>query len=211
MPQVSEKMKQVIGLTGGIASGKSTVSAYLKELGQTVIDADAVVHELQGKGGALYQVLVDWLGSEVLQPDGQLDRKKLSAFIFGSSEHLTKSAELQNPIIRQELKKRLDQALLETDLVFLDIPLLYEQGYESWCDHVWVVYVDKETQVERLMARNGYTQEEAELRISRQMSLEEKKMRADKVIDNGASLEVLQERVQELLKRIEKYSELNKG
>lgn len=189
-------MKQVIGLTGGIASGKSTVSAYLRELGLAVIDADALVHDLQRKGGPLYQVLVDWLGQDILQEDGQLDRKALGALLFGSKEMLEKSAELQNPIIRRELKVALEEKLAEQDLVFLDIPLLYEQGYEDWCDQVWVVYVDQTTQIKRLMGRNSLTTEEAQLRISRQLSLEDKRIRADLVLDNRGSLENLKEQVQ---------------
>lgn len=192
-------MKQTIGLTGGIASGKSTVSAYLKKLGYTVIDADAVVRELQQKGGALYHVLVDWLGETILQTDGQLDRKKLSALIFGVDENLTKSSELQNPIIKQELESRKNQALTENDLVFLDIPLLYELGYESWCDQVWVVYVDRKTQLERLMARNHFSKTEAELRISKQMNLEKKKELADVIIDNHGSLEEMQKQILKIL------------
>ncbi|MCI7677548.1 MAG: dephospho-CoA kinase, partial [Streptococcus orisratti] len=135
-------MTKIIGITGGIASGKSTVSSYLRELGQIVIDADEVVHDLQKKGGVLYQVLVGWFGTEILQADGELNRKKLAALLFGSNERLAKSADLQNSIIRKELEKRRDRALQDNELVFLDIPLLYELGYEDWCNQVWLIYVD---------------------------------------------------------------------
>lgn len=192
-------MTKIIGITGGIASGKSTVSSYLRELGQIVIDADEVVHDLQKKGGALYQVLVGWLGIEILQADGELDRKKLAALLFGSNERLAKSADLQNPIIRKELEKRRDRALQDNELVFLDIPLLYEQGYEDWCNQVWLIYVDRETQIQRLMARNQLTKEEAQLRISRQMPLEEKRNLADLVLKNTGDLETLKSQIKQLV------------
>lgn len=196
-------MTKIIGITGGIASGKSTVSSYLRELGQIVIDADEVVHDLQKKGGALYQVLVGWLGTEILQADGELDRKKLAALLFGSNERLAKSADLQNPIIRKELEKRRDRALQDNELVFLDIPLLYEQGYEDWCNQVWLIYVDRETQIQRLMARNQLTKEEAQLRISRQMPLEEKKDLADLVLKNTGDLETLKSQIKQLVIEME--------
>ena len=192
-------MTKIIGITGGIASGKSTVSSYLRELGQIVIDADEVVHDLQKKGGALYQVLVGWLGTEILQADGELDRKKLAALLFASNERLAKSADLQNPIIRKELEKRRDRALQDNELVFLDIPLLYEQGYEDWCNQVWLIYVDRETQIQRLMARNQLTKEEAQLRISRQMPLEEKRDLADLVLKNTGDLETLKSQIKRLV------------
>lgn len=196
-------MTKIIGITGGIASGKSTVSSYLRELGQIVIDADEVVHDLQKKGGALYQVLVGWLGTEILQADGELNRKKLAALLFGSNEKLAKSANLQNPIIRKELAKRRDRALQDNELVFLDIPLLYELGYEDWCNQVWLIYVDKETQIQRLMARNQLTKEEAQLRISRQMPLEEKRALADLVLENTGDLETLKSQIKQLVIEME--------
>lgn len=196
-------MTKIIGITGGIASGKSTVSSYLRELGQIVIDADEVVHDLQKKGGALYQVLVGWLGTEILQADGELDRKKLAALLFASNERLAKSADLQNPIIRKELEKRRDRALQDNELVFLDIPLLYEQGYEDWCNQVWLIYVDRETQIQRLMARNQLTKEEAQLRISRQMPLEEKRNLADLVLKNTGDLETLKSQIKRLVIEME--------
>ena len=199
MPVLPKTMTKIIGITGGIASGKSTVSSYLRELGQIVIDADEVVHDLQKKGGALYQVLVGWLGTDILQADGELDRKKLAALLFGSNEKLAKSANLQNPIIRKELEKRRDRALQDNELVFLDIPLLYEQGYEDWCNQVWLIYVDRETQIQRLMARNQLTKEEAQLRISRQMPLEEKRDLADLVLKNTGDLETLKSQIKQLV------------
>lgn len=147
--------------------------------------------------------MVGWLGTEILQADGELDRKKLGNLLFGSNEKLAKSANLQNPIIRKELEKRRDRALQDNELVFLDIPLLYELGYEDWCNQVWLIYVDKETQIQRLMARNQLTKEEAQLRISQQMSLEEKRALADLVLENTGDLETLKSQIKRLVIEME--------
>ena len=178
-------MAKIIGITGGIASGKSTVTNYLRQKGCQVIDADQVVHELQAKGGKLYQALVSWLGSAILNEAGELDRPKLSQLIFSSQENLAKSSQLQNEIIRQELANRRDQLAKTEETFFMDIPLLFEQDYADWFDEVWLVDVSKGTQLERLMARNNLSQEEAQRRIAAQLSLAEKRQRAEIVIDNN--------------------------
>lgn len=167
-------MAKIIGITGGIASGKSTVTNYLRQKGYQVIDADQVVHELQAKGGKLYQALVSWLGSAILNEAGELDRPKLSQLIFSSQENLAKSSRLQNDIIRQELANRRDQLAKIEETFFMDIPLLFEQDYADWFDEVWLVDVSKGTQLERLMARNNLSQEEAQQRIAAQLSLADK-------------------------------------
>lgn len=192
-------MSRVIGLTGSIASGKSTVSAYLVDKGYQVIDADQLVRNLQAKGGKLYQALLDWIGEEILLENGELNRPLLGEFIFSSEENLKKSAQLQNPIIQQELANQLQHMMSEYDLVFMDIPLLFEQGYEGWCDEVWLIWVDEETQIKRLVKRNGYSEDIARLRMSKQMSLTEKKGRADQLIDNRGSLEETFQQLDELL------------
>lgn len=191
-----------IGITGGIASGKSTVTDYLQKKGYAVIDADSVVHDLQAKGGKLYAVLVDWLGEDVLQADEELNRPKLAQLIFSNPDYLEKSAQLQNPIIRQELADRLADAQAKYEIVFLDIPLLFEQGYADWCDQVWLVYVDEETQLDRLMNRNGYSRKEARQRIASQMSLEEKKEKANVMVDNNGGIEELYHQLDFLLNNL---------
>ncbi len=148
-------MTKIIGITGGIASGKSTVVEEIRLAGYQVIDADAVVHDLQAKGGQLYQALLDWLGPEILTADGQLDRSKLSQLIFSSPEQQARSAQLQNDIIRQTLAKERDRLAQSEDLFFMDIPLLVELDYLDWFDAIWLVYVDEDKQVQRLMERNG--------------------------------------------------------
>ena len=192
-------MAKIIGITGGIASGKSTVTNYLRQKGCQVIDADQVVHELQAKGGKLYQALVSWLGSAILNEAGELDRPKLSQLIFSSQENLAKSSRLQNDIIRQELANRRDQLAKIEETFFMDIPLLFEQDYADWFDEVWLVDVSKGTQLERLMARNNLSQEEAQQRIAAQLSLADKRQRAEIVIDNNGALSDTLKQVQALL------------
>ena len=192
-------MAKIIGITGGIASGKSTVTNYLRQKGYQVIDADQVVHELQAKGGKLYQALVSWLGSAILNEAGELDRPKLSQLIFSSQENLAKSSRLQNDIIRQELANRRDQLAKTEETFFMDIPLLFEQDYEDWFDKVWLVDVSKGTQLERLMARNNLSKEEAQQRIAAQLSLADKRQRAEIVIDNNGALSDTLKQVQALL------------
>jgi len=192
-------MTKIIGITGGIASGKSTVVAEIRKQGYQVIDADQVVHELQEKGGKLYQTLVEWLGNNILQENGELDRQKLGQVIFGNKEMMVKSSRLQNEIIRQELANRRNQLAQTEEVFFMDIPLLIELDYMDWFDEVWLVYVDEKTQLDRLVMRNHYTRSEAQKRIASQMSTEAKKAYADKLLDNRGNLQALKEQVDRLL------------
>lgn len=192
-------MTKIIGITGGIASGKSTVVAEIRKQGYQVIDADQVVHELQEKGGKLYQTLVEWLGNNILQENGEFDRQKLGQVIFGNKEMMAKSSRLQNEIIRQELANRRNQLAQTEEVFFMDIPLLIELDYMDWFDEVWLVYVDEKTQLDRLVMRNHYTRSEAQKRIASQMSTEAKKAYADKLVDNRGNLQALKEQVERLL------------
>lgn len=197
-------MVRIIGITGGIASGKSTVTEFLRQQGYKVIDADQVVHELQEPGGRLYQALLSTFGSSILQEDGRLDRLKLGAMIFGNPELLAQSSQIQNQIIREELAGRRDLLAEKEDIFFMDLPLLFELGYETWFDQVWLVDVTEETQLSRLMTRNALSQEEAEKRIVAQLSLQEKRNRADVLIDNNGPLELTQEQLREALQKLER-------
>lgn len=192
-------MTKIIGITGGIASGKSTVVDEVRKHGYQVIDADQVVHELQAKGGKLYQALLDWLGDGILKLDGELDRQKLGQLIFASKEMLAKSSQIQNGIIRQELARRRDELAKSQEVFFMDIPLLIERDYVDWFDDIWLVFIDEKTQLERLVLRNHLTREEAQKRIASQMSTEAKKTFADKLLDNSGDIATLKEKVAELL------------
>jgi len=192
-------MTKIIGITGGIASGKSTVVDEVRKHGYQVIDADQVVHELQAKGGKLYQALLAWLGDGILKLDGELDRQKLGQMIFASKEMLAKSSQIQNGIIRQELARRRDELAKSQEVFFMDIPLLIERDYVDWFDDIWLVFIDEKTQLERLVLRNHLTREEAQKRIASQMSTEAKKTFADKLLDNSGDIATLKKKVAELL------------
>ncbi len=195
-------MTKIIGITGGIASGKSTVVEEIRRAGYQVIDADEIVHGLQSKGGKLYQALLGWLGPDILTAEGQLDRPKLSQLIFSSPENQAKSASLQNHIIRQALAQERDSLLERADVIFMDIPLLVELDYLDWFDQIWLVYVDEHQQLQRLMERNGYSQAQAKQRIATQMPLSDKKEYADLLLDNNGSPEDLKKQVQLALKNL---------
>ena len=197
-------MVRIIGITGGIASGKSTVTEFLRQQGYQVIDADQVVHELQEPGGRLYQALLSTFGPAILQEDGRLDRPKLGAMIFGDPELLAQSSQIQNQIIREELAGRRDLLAETEDIFFMDLPLLFELQYEDWFDQIWLVDVTEETQLSRLMSRNALSQEEAEKRIAAQLSLREKRKRADVLIDNNGSLEATRQQVIDALQKLER-------
>ena len=195
-------MTKIIGITGGIASGKSTVVAEIRKHGYQVIDADQVVHELQAKGGKLYQALCNWLGTDILQENGELDRKKLGQLIFSSKDMLEKSSRLQNGIIREELARRRDELAKTQKVFFMDIPLLIEHDYMEWFDDIWLVHLDEKTQLERLVMRNHFSKEEAKKRMASQMSTEAKKPYADRLLDNSGDLTELKAQIHQLLQEL---------
>lgn len=197
-------MARIIGLTGGIASGKSTVTSYLKEKGYPVIDADAVVHSLQISGGELYQALVEHFGTEILLDTGDLNRPVLAQRIFSSQKEIAWSNQIQGDIIRKALARERDRLAETEDLFFMDIPLLIEQGYLDWFDQVWLVYVTEETQLERLMERNALTEDQARDRLAAQMSLDEKRAHADLVLDNNGDLTALYAQLDAALQQLER-------
>lgn len=192
-------MAKIIGITGGIASGKSTVTEFLRGNGFEVVDADAVVHQLQKPGGRLYRILVDHFGVEVLLDNGVLNRPLLASLIFSNPEEQEWSKEIQGQIIREELGFVRDKLAPTEDLFFMDIPLLFEQEYASWFDETWLVYVSRDTQLDRLMKRDYLTIEDAQARLASQWSLEEKKRLASHILDNNGSREQLLSQVASLL------------
>ena len=192
-------MAKIIGITGGIASGKSTVTEFLRENGFEVVDADAHVHQLQKPGGRLYRILVDHFGEKILLENGELNRPLLASLIFSNSEEQEWSKETQGQIIREELGSLRDKLAQTEDLFFMDIPLLFEQEYASWFDETWLVYVSRDTQLDRLMKRDYLTIEDAQARLASQWSLEEKKRLASHILDNNGSREQLLSQVASLL------------
>ncbi|NIB84416.1 dephospho-CoA kinase [Streptococcus sp. CCUG 71758] len=192
-------MGKIIGITGGIASGKSTVTNFLRQQGFQVIDADAVVHQLQKPGGRLYQVLVQHFGQEILLENGELNRPLLASLIFSNPEEQEWSKQTQGEIIREELAALRDKLVQTESIFFMDIPLLFEQDYANWFDETWLIYVDRDVQVERFMKRDQLSKESAEDRLATQWSLEEKKKLASYILDNNGSRDQLVSQVVKLL------------
>ena len=192
-------MGKIIGITGGIASGKSTVTNFLRKQGFQVVDADAVVHQLQKPGGRLFQALVQHFGPEIILENGELNRHLLASLIFSNPEEREWSRITQGEIIREELATLRDQLALTEEIFFMDIPLLFEQDYVSWFDDTWLVYVDRDVQVERFMKRDQLSQNEAESRLAAQWPLEKKKDLASHILDNNGNQDQLLTQVRILL------------
>ena len=192
-------MGKIIGITGGIASGKSTVTNFLRQKGFEVVDADALVHQLQKPGGRLFQILVEHFGEKVLLEDGELNRPLLASLIFSNSDEREWSKETQGQIIREELGSLRDKLAQTENVFFMDIPLLFEQDYAPWFDETWLVYVSRDTQLDRLMNRDQLSKESAETRLASQWPLEEKKKFATYILDNNGSREQLLSQVVTLL------------
>ena len=203
-------MTKVVGLTGGIGSGKTTVSQMLEKLGALVIDADAIVHELQAPSSPALEEIAAAFGAGLIGSDGALDRESLGAIVFRDSEARQKLNAIMHPKVGAEVARRLAAARDSgVPLVVLDIPLLFEgrrkgRGGASLLDFdsTVVVWVPEEVQVERQLQREDYGREEALRRIRSQLSLEEKKGMADFVIDNSGSLEETERQLCELYARL---------
>jgi len=193
----------VIGLTGGIASGKSTVSAILRELGAPVVDADQIVRQLQAPGTPVLAAIAREFGPEVIRPDGSLDRAALGRVVFADPARRRALEASVRPAVRQEMWKQVAECRARgARAVVLDVPLLLEGGLDRQVDQVWVVWVDRETQLARLMARDGLDRTQAEQRINAQMSLDEKRQRADVVIDNCGTVEATRSQVLAAWRRV---------
>jgi len=186
---------RVIGLTGGIASGKSTISNIFKNAGIPIIDADVVARKVVEKNSVGLTSLTKRFGNSILLDDGSLDRTQ-----FSDASVLKEVNDLLQPLIRTEIELQIQEAKKQNHpLIILDIPLLFEMHYETLCDEIIVVVVSVETQIQRLKNRNGLTKEEALKRIESQMSLEEKVQKADIVWTNEGSIEELEARVHQWL------------
>jgi len=190
----------ILGLTGGIASGKSTVSEYFKQYGVPIIDADVVSREIvEVESEGLYEIVQNF-GDSILTETGELDRKKLGKMIFSDKKKRILLNQILHPAIKNRiLSQKKDLEKENVPLIILDIPLLYEANYENEVDEVMVVYVDRDIQKRRLIERSQLTAEEAENRINAQMDLKRKKELADIVIDNSGTLEETYQQVSQWL------------
>lgn len=193
-------MSLVIGLTGGIASGKSTVSNFFKEMDITVVDADIESRLAVMKGESAYFKIIEEFGRDILLEDGEIDRQKLGAIIFHHTEKRQILNEIVHPEVRKRMRDQVDQAIKNSEeVVVLDIPLLFESKLTYMVDKTLLVYVDDETQLKRLIERNNLSVEDAEARIRSQMPLSEKIKLADAVIDNNGSIEDTKKQLLEIL------------
>ncbi|MGE8078559.1 dephospho-CoA kinase [Peribacillus loiseleuriae] len=194
-------MGQVIGITGGIASGKSSISQFIREeLGFTIIDADIAAREVVEPGQEAYQEIVEVFGTDLLLSDTSIDRAKLGGIIFHDEKKRRKLNEIVHPAVRKRMLQQKETAFeLGEKVLFMDIPLLFESKLTHMVDKTILIYVDERIQLERLMKRNGLSEVDAKARIDSQMPLVEKKKLADAVVMNNGSLEESKEQVRKVL------------
>lgn len=194
----------IIGLTGGISSGKSFISEYLQELGAVVIDADKLARKMVEPGSPALQEIREYFGNEVFKENGGLDRKRLAAIIFNSNTKKEKLNSIIHPRVMQETKRLIEEykAKKASPAIVIDAPLLIEAGMCDLTDEVWVVAVDEEIQIQRLMKRDNISKQEAESRLKMQMPLKEKLKYADRIIDNNGLKEDTLRYVNSLWKEI---------
>jgi dephospho-CoA kinase len=193
----------VIGLTGGIASGKSTISAKLKELGAAVIDGDILARDVVRKGEIAYNRIVQCFGADILLPSGAINRKKLGSIVFADKEKLALLNNITHPEIINRMKKRIQELKAEgVKAIVVDAAMLIETGLYEYMDIVWVVAVDRETQIKRLIERDRFDYREAENRINSQLTDEARKKYADVIIDNSRPIEEVGKRLEELWNNI---------
>ncbi|MGX1263466.1 dephospho-CoA kinase [Rossellomorea marisflavi] len=193
-------MTNIIGLTGGIASGKSTVSAFLKEKGYTIIDADLAARMVVEVGQPAYLAIVEAFGKGILQENGQIDRAALGAIIFNDPTKRNLLNGIVHPAVRSMMLSHKDEAIENgKQTIIMDIPLLFESDLTWMVDRTIVVTVEEEVQLNRLMKRNELSEEEAASRISSQLPLREKAEKADAVIDNNGAVEDTLKQVEALL------------
>ena len=195
---------RIIGLTGGIASGKSFVAELLEKLGAAVVDADVVYHELLAQK-ELREKISQEFGTDFFLPDGSLDRKKLGKLVFSDKSALSRLNDITHPAVRAELFARLktfSERQPPPKLAVVVVPLLYEVGWDEHVEAVVVVSVDDKTQIERLMNRNGWSRDEALARIGSQMPLAEKVKRADYVVDNSGQRDKTEKLIKEVYEKL---------
>lgn len=200
---------KIIGLTGGIGTGKSTVSAYLKEKGCVVLDADKMSRQLTAPGGAALPAIRKTFGNEVFFEDGTLDRKKLGSIVFNDGKKLKALEALTTKkVVEQTVEGLVRLRKAEYGgIVILDAPLLFECNMQVLAEENWLVTADLEVRIERIMKRDGLDRQSILDRIDNQMSDEEKKAIADHIIDNSGSLEDLYSQIDRLIERAEAEDE----
>jgi len=195
---------KIIGLTGGIGSGKSTVSRFLAGLGATIVDADRVGHKAIKPGTELWREVVAAFGQQIVNSSGEIDRKKLGEIVFGSAESLSRLNRIMHPRMCDMVKARLEGYQRQgVEVVVLEAPLLIEAAWISLVDEVWVTAASEAIVLKRLQERAGLSKEEALARIRSQLPSEERIKRADVVINTDCSLDEVKTRVKGLWARFQ--------
>ena len=195
----------VVGLTGGIASGKTSVANALRERGLTVLDADAISRSVTAPGGEALPRVREVFGDQVF--DGEiLNRRRLGDVVFADPAKRRELEEIIHPLVIGKMQRLTDEA--QGDIVFWDVPLLYETGMDASCDEVWCVYVPEREQIRRVMKRDCMSREQALARISSQMPVAEKKARAQHLIDTSGSFRATRRRVRGLMRDLQRRLQL---
>ncbi|GKV54570.1 dephospho-CoA kinase [Sporosarcina sp. NCCP-2222] len=190
----------IIGLTGSIASGKSTVAAMLREKGYPIVDADEISRLVVEPGSPVLCEIKKAFGDEVIMEDGQLNRAKLGDLIFNDIEKRQQLNGIIHPAVRKEMLRQKEEWVAKgASTVIMDIPLLFESRLQPFVDKILVVSVTKDLQKSRLMARNGLSEAEAESRISSQLPMEVKERGADAIVDNNGALEATKQQLEAVL------------
>ena len=194
---------KVIGLTGGIGSGKSTVSQYLAELGAVIIDADKVTHEVLNPDNEIGLDVITEFGQDIVTPEGNIDRKKLAEIVFNNLEALSRLSQIMHPRMYQIVKDRLEEYRRQNvNIVVLEVIALIEANWTPLVDEVWVTVADEDTIIDRLKKQRGLSEQEILQRIHSQMPSEERVKHADVVISNNGSIDELKARIRELWQRL---------
>ena len=194
---------KIIGITGGVGSGKSRVLEILRdEYHAYTLEADKAAHALMRQGGAVYQSIVDAFGSEILAPDGEIDRKILGGIVFASKERLSILNNITHPAVRTHILTKIDAyRRKEPDGIFaLEAALLIEEGYGDICDELWYIYVDEDTRMKRLIEGRGYTEEKCLSIFASQSGEDYYRMHCKYIIDNCGDMEKTKIQIDNLLK-----------
>ena len=198
----------IVGLTGGIVSGKSTVAQMFKQLGAEIIDADKIARAVVQPGERAWENIVHYFGKEVLQDNKEINRKELAKIVFADKERLEKLNKITHPeimaIIKNKIREMRSKESSDGTICIIELPLLFEANLEGMMDKVVVVYLKREEQIKRLFIRNHLTQEEAISRIDSQMPLEKKLQQADYVIDNHAPIDQTKKQVSQVWHELKK-------
>lgn len=189
----------VIGLTGGIGTGKSEAARILRELGGVIINADQVGHQAYTPHSEIWQEVVKAFGEDILQPNGQIDRKKLGGIVFSDPEEIARLNRIMHPRMAKAVAERIKELEEQgVTVVVVEAAILFEAEWDSLVDEVWSTDSLEEVVVERLHARNGLSEEEVRKRIGAQMSAKERRRRSDVVIDNSGDVDDLESTIQSL-------------